>query len=136
MRQKVQFESIEHAKKTTSAPNPMEIDPFPGNSHTCGKYGHSSVQGGAEKFQCAQCGKIMDSVGHEATHHPTKIHRKQGGKVIEKEMTKEHRRVANPKEEWVEPKGKAEVKQRKERLNEVTEPPEKWTCGSWEQWSN
>ena len=30
---------------------------------------------------------IMDSVGH---NHPTKIHRKEDGKVIEKEMAREH----------------------------------------------
>ena len=53
---------------------------------------------------------IMDNVEHEATHHHTKI---QDGKVVEKEMAKEHRRVASPEEDKVEPKGKAKVKERK-----------------------
>ena len=56
-------ESIEHAKKTISAPTPMELDAFQGNCHKCGKYGHtakecrSSSHGRAEKLQCAVCGK-------------------------------------------------------------------------------
>ena len=33
---------------------------------------------------------IMDNNGHEATHHHTKIHKKEDGKVVEKEMAKEH----------------------------------------------
>ena len=28
----------------------------------------------------------MDTVGHEATRHPTESHRKEDGKVVEKEM--------------------------------------------------
>ena len=35
----------------------------------------------------------MDSVGHEATHQPTKIHREEDGKVTEKETAREHRTV-------------------------------------------
>ena len=31
----------------------------------------------------------MDSVGHGATHHRTKIHRKEDGKVTEKETARE-----------------------------------------------
>ena len=58
-----EIESIEHARKTITAPTPMEIDAFQGNCHKCGKYGHtakecrSSNHGGAEKPQCSQCGK-------------------------------------------------------------------------------
>ena len=58
-----EVESIEHATKTISAPTPMEINSFQFNCHECGKYGHtvkecrSSSQAGAEKLQCAQCGK-------------------------------------------------------------------------------
>ena len=37
-----EIESIEHAKKTISAPTPMELDVFQGNSHKCGKYGHTA----------------------------------------------------------------------------------------------
>ena len=40
---------------------------------------------------------IMDNVGDEATHHHTESHRKEDGKVVEKEMAREHRRVASPK---------------------------------------
>ena len=63
---------------------------------------------------------ILDSVGHEATHHPTEIHRKEDGKVMEKDMAREHRRVASPKEEKVETKGKEKVKERKERKGNVS----------------
>ena len=57
------IESIEHARKTITAPTPMELDAFQGYCHKCGEYGHtakecrSSNHGGAEKRQCAQCGK-------------------------------------------------------------------------------
>ena len=58
-----EIESIEHARKTITAPTPMDLDAFQGNCHKCGKYGHtakecrSSNHGGAEKPQCAhgQC---------------------------------------------------------------------------------
>ena len=58
-----EVESIEHARKTITAPTPMELDAFQGNCHKCGKYGHtakecrSSSHEGAEKPQCAQCGR-------------------------------------------------------------------------------
>ena len=64
-----EIESIEHARKTITAPTPMEIDACQGNCHKCGNYGHtakecrSSSFGGAEKPQCAQCGK--ESKGNE-----------------------------------------------------------------------
>ena len=50
-------------EKTIIAPTPMDLDAFQGNCHKSGKYGHtakecrSSSHGGAEKPQCAQCGK-------------------------------------------------------------------------------
>ena len=37
-----EVETIEHAKKTTTAPNPMESDAFQGLCHKCGKYGHTA----------------------------------------------------------------------------------------------
>ena len=58
-----EIESIVHARQTIAAPTPMVLDVFQGNCHKCGKYGHtvkecrSSNHGGAEKPQCAQCGK-------------------------------------------------------------------------------
>ena len=50
-----EVEAIEHAKKTISAPTPMESDSFQGVCHKCGKYGHtakecrSSSQGGGRE---------------------------------------------------------------------------------------
>ena len=58
-----EIESIEHARRTITAPTPVDLDAFQGNYHKCGKYGHtakecrSSNHGGAEKPQRAQCGK-------------------------------------------------------------------------------
>ena len=46
-----------------------------------------------------------------------RIHRKEDGKVIEKEMTREHRMVTSPKEEDLEPKGKAKAKERKDMVS-------------------
>ena len=37
---------------------------------------------------------IMDNVGHGATHHPTKIHRKEDGKETEKETARIRGRVS------------------------------------------
>ena len=58
----------------------------------------------------------MDSVGHGATRHPTKINRKEDGKVTEKETAREPRRVASPKEEKAEFKGKEKVYKKRQRL--------------------
>ena len=58
-----EVEAFEHAKKTISAPTPMEIDACQTVCHNCGKYGHTAKEcrslshGGAEKPQCPQCGK-------------------------------------------------------------------------------
>ena len=57
------LESIAHARKTITAPTPMELDAFQGNCHKWWKYGHtakecrSSSHGGTEKPQCAQRGQ-------------------------------------------------------------------------------
>ena len=48
---------------------------------------------------CAMWKNIMDSVGHGATHHPTETHRKEDGKVTEKETAREPRKVESSKEE-------------------------------------
>ena len=64
---------------------------------------------------------IMGSVGHEAAHHPTKIHRKEDGKVTEEEMAREHRTVASPKEEKVETNGKAKVNERKDNVSTTSQ---------------
>ena len=101
------IESIEHARKNITAPTPMDLDAFKGNCHKCGKYGHtakecrSSNHGGAEKT----CNvhnverNIVDSVGYGVTHHPTKTHRKEDGKVTEKETAREPRKVESSKVE-------------------------------------
>ena len=73
----------------------------------------------------------MDTVGHEATHHPTKIHRKEDGEVVEKEMAKEHRRVASPKGGKGGALGKGQGEGKKGQ-----HPQEQWTSGSWERWSD
>ena len=36
------IESIEHARKTITAPTQMELDPFQGNCNISGKYGHTA----------------------------------------------------------------------------------------------
>ena len=114
-----EVESIEHAKKTISAPSPMDIDSFQGNSATSAENTDTlpkSVGLRAKEEQRSLHVRsaekdIMDNIGHESTHHPTKIHRKEDGKVIEMETAREHRRVASPKEEKVEAKRKAEAKE-------------------------
>ena len=60
---------------------------------------------------------IMDSVGHGATHHPTKTHRKEDGKVTEKETAREPRKVGSSKEEKAGTKGKEKVKERKDNVS-------------------
>ena len=59
----------------------------------------------------------MDSVGHGATHHPIKTHRKEDGKVTDKETAREPRKVESSKEEKAETKGKEKVKERKDNVS-------------------
>ena len=58
----------------------------------------------------------MDSVGHGATHHPIKTHRKEDGKVTEKETARE-RKVESSKEEKAEINGKEKEKERKDNVS-------------------
>ena len=99
-----EIESIERVRKTITAPTPMEIDAFQGNCHKCGKYGHTAKEcrSLSHASMCANRKNIMDSVGHGATHHPTKTHRKEDGKVTEKETAREPRKVESSKEEKAE----------------------------------
>ena len=60
---------------------------------------------------------IMDSVGHGATHHPIKTHRKEDGKVTEKETAREPRKVESSREEKAETNGKEELKERKDNVS-------------------
>ena len=60
---------------------------------------------------------VMDSVGHGATHHRTKIHRKVDGKETEKETAREPRKVESSKEEKVETMGKEKAEERKDNVS-------------------
>ena len=139
-----EIESIEPARKTITAPTPMGTDAFQGNCHKCGKYGHtakecrSSSFGGAEKPQCAQCGKkhhrqcwtrSCTSSHKDSQKGGWKGDRKGNGKGTQKGGKFKGGKGGN------QGKGKGEGK-KEQRLNEITEPPEEqWTGGSWEQWS-
>ena len=60
---------------------------------------------------------IMDSVGYEATHHPTKIHSTEDGKETEKETARETRKVESSKVEEAETMGKEKEKERKDSVS-------------------
>ena len=60
---------------------------------------------------------IMDSVGHGATHHPTKTHRKEDGKETDKETAREPRKVESSPEEKAETMGKDKVEKRKDNVS-------------------
>ena len=137
--------AIEHAKKTISAPTPMEIDAFQGVCHKCEKHTDTLPKSVGVRSKEEQRNinarnaekDIMDNVGREATHQQTESYRKEDGRWQKKETAREHRSVASPRAEKVEPKGKVKEKRKKgQRLNELREPPEEqWASGSWEQWS-
>ena len=120
----------------------MDLDTFQGNCDQYGKYRltakefRSSNHGGAEKPQCSKCGKKRHGqcrTGSYTSSH--KDHRKEDGKVTEKETGREPRKVESSK---VEKAGTMERKSKGKkgrRLNEITEPSEEqWTGASWEQW--
>ena len=76
---------------------------------------------------------IMDSVGYGATHHHTKIHRKEDGKET-KGNGKGTQKGGKFKGGKGGNHGKGKGRRKKgQRLNEITE--EQWTGGSWEHWS-
>ena len=118
-----EIESIEHARKTITAPTPVELDAFQGNCHTCGKYGHtakecgSSSHGGAEKPQCAQCGKKHHGQcwirSYTSSH---KDSQKGGWKGDRKETAREPRKVESSKEENAETMGKEKAEERKHNV--------------------
>ena len=60
---------------------------------------------------------IMYRVGYGATHHPTKIHRKEDVKVTEEETAREPRKVESSKEEKAETMRKVKVEERKENVS-------------------
>ena len=68
---------------------------------------------------------IMDSVGHGATHHPTKIHRKEDGKETDKETAREPRKVESSKEEKAATMGKEKVKEREDSVSTKSQDHQK-----------
>ena len=117
------IESIEHARKTITAPTPMDLDAFQGNCHKCGKYGHtakdcrSSNHGGTEKPQRPQ---------HKKKHHQqcwtrsyTSSHQdsQKGGWKGDKKNGKGTRKVESTKVEKAENMGKEKVKERKDNVS-------------------
>ena len=135
------IESTEHARKTITAPTPMELDAFQGNCHKCGKYGHtakecrSSSHGGAEKPQCAQCGKKHHGQcwirSYTSSHKDSQKGGWKGDRKGNFKGTQKGGKFAGGKGGN---RGKGKGKGKKgQRLNEITEPPEEqWTGGSWE----
>ena len=137
------IEPIEHAKKAISAPTPTELDAFQRNCHKCGKYGHTakvcrnSSNGGAEKPQCAPCGKNGQCWTRSYTSSQ-KDSQKGGWKGDRTGNGKETQKGGKSKGGKGGNEGKGRGKRKKGHcLNEITEPPEEqWTGGSWEQRSN
>ena len=103
MRQ-LEIESIEHARKAITAPTPMELVH---SKETVTRAGSTVTLrknvGVRAKHRSLNVHHVernaMDSVGYGATHHPTKIHRKEDGKETEKETAKEPRKMESSKEE-------------------------------------
>ena len=92
-----------------------------------------SVQGGAEKPRCAQCGSRHH--GQRRTRSYTSTHRqslKGGWKGGRKGDGKGTQKGGIPRKD--ETQGKGKVKGKKgQRLNELRKPPEEqWASGSWE----
>ena len=102
-----EIESIEHARKTITAPTPMELDAFQGN---CRKNVGVRAMEGQRSLNVHNVERnVMDSVGYGATDHPTKIHRK--------ETAREPRKVESSKEKKVETMGKEKVEERKDNVS-------------------
>ena len=115
----------EHAKKTISAPTPMEIDSFQSKTATSAENTDTPPQSVGVRTKEWQRRLNVRSVGkHHGqfwTRSYTSLHKEsqQGGWKLDRkeEMAREHRRVASPKEKKVEPKGKAKVKERKDNVS-------------------
>ena len=142
-----EIESIEQARKTVTAPTPMEHDAFQGSCHKRGKHGHtakecrSSSHEGQRSLNVHNKERhIMDSVGYGAAQHPTKIHRKEDGKETEKETAREPRKVESSKEEKAETRGKEKVQDKKDNVSTKSQNHQKnsgqvdlgkWSEQSW-----
>ena len=137
-----EIESIEHARKNHHCIDTDGLDAFQGNCHKCGKCGHtanecrSSSHGGAEKPQCAQCGKKHHGqcwIRSYTSYH--KDSQKGGWKGDRKGNGKRSQKGGKFKGGEGGNRGKGKGRGKKgQRLNEITEPPEEQlTSGSWEQ---
>ena len=72
-----------------------------------------------------------DSVGYGATHHPTKIQRKEDGKETEKETAGEPRNVESSKEEKAETMEKEKVEEKKETTSQRNHRTAGRTVDKW-----
>ena len=127
-----EVETIEHAKRTISAPTPMEMDAFQGVCHKCEKHCQrmSEFDPRRGSLNARSVEKdFMDSVGHEVTHQQQENHRKEDGKVLEKVTVKEHRRVESSKAAKEEPNGK--VRERERKINVSTNSTARRTMVKW-----
>ena len=104
-----EMESIEHAKKPSLHRHRWSLMHFKETVTTMEGQRSLNVHN-AER-------NIKDSVGYGATHHPTKIHRKEDGKETEKETAREPRKVEGSKEEKAETMGKDKVEERKDNVS-------------------
>ena len=138
-----EIESIEHARKTITASTPMDLDAFQGTCHNVRDVWDTPRKNVGVRTMERQRNlhvhnverNIMESVGQGVTHHPKKTHRKEDGKETEKETAREPRKVESSEVEKAETIGKEKVKERRDNVSKITEPPEEqWTGGSWEQW--
>ena len=117
-----EIESIKHARKTITAPTPMELMHFKGNCHKCGRtlrknVGIRAMEGQRSLNVHNVERNIMDSVGYGPTHHHTKIHRKEDGKETEKESAREPRKVESSKVEKAGTMEKEKVKERRDNVS-------------------
>ena len=119
-----EIESIEHARKTITAPTPMDLDAFQGNCHKCAKYGHRERMSefepwrGIETSMCTMWKETSWTVLDKELHsHPIKIHRKEDGKETEMETAREPRKVESSEVEKAETMGKEKVKERRDNVS-------------------
>ena len=119
-----EIESIEHARKTITASTPTDLMhskesvTSAGSTDKLRKSVGVRAMEGREASMCTMWKETSWTVldGYGATHHPTKIHRKEDGKETEKETAREPRKVESSKEEKAETVGKEKVEERKDNV--------------------
>ena len=141
-----QVESIEHAKKIVSAPTPMEIDSFQGktatsaeNTDTLPKSVGVRAEGGAEKPQCAQCGKRHHGQCWPRSYTSSHKDSQKGWKGDRKGIGKGTQRSGKSKRRkgGTQGKGKGKGKNRTtSQRNHRTSRRTQWISGCWAQWSD